>query len=345
MLEGDEDEYLVDKDMRYEVSAHGADFLVDSLVNKLQSKDIKLLDFQRRFVWSQRQSSRFIESILLGLPVPGIFLYREETTEELLIVDGHQRLITLKGFCEGKFPETNKIFELNGVSTSHEGQSYSGLDERQKRLFNNTIIHATIIRQLRPEDEKEAAYHIFDRLNSNSTPLQPQEIRTAVYHGKFQKLLHELNEHPNWRQIYGRPQRRAKDQELILRFLALNNDLKNYTKPMIEFLNEFMKKNRDLDKRTALKFKNQFVSSIDKVYEFIGNEAFKPRGMMNVSVFDSVMIATYRNLKAKSDSLNAAYFELIKDEEYIKMCTEGTSDVINVHKRIEIATEKFYNVA
>ena len=340
-IEGDDHEGLVEKDIRYEVSAHGADFMVDGLISKMQRGDIELLDFQRRFVWTQRRSSRFVESILLGLPVPGVFLYREEKDEGLLIVDGHQRLATLKGFYEGKFPGTDRIFKLKGIAEQYEGKSYEDLDDRQRRLFENTIIHATIIRQLTPENEKESAYHIFDRLNSNSTPLQPQEIRTAVYHGKFQELLFELNEHNSWRNIFGNRHKRAKDQELILRFLALKNELENYRKPMTGFLNEFMEENRGLDEDVATKFRDQFVSTIDKVYEAIGDISFKPRGMMNVGVFDSVMIAFHRHLNAESSSLNAAYLELLKDAEYIRLCTEGTSDKINVHGRIRMATEKF----
>lgn len=340
-VEGEDHEDPVEEDIRYEVSAHGADFMVDGLISKMQRGDIELLDFQRRFVWTLRRSSRFIESILLGLPVPGIFLYREEKDEGLLIVDGHQRLATLKGFYEGTFPDTDRVFKLKGIAEPYEGKSYKDLDDRQRRLFENTIIHATIIRQLTPEDEKESAYHIFDRLNSNSTPLQPQEIRTAVYHGKFQELLFELNEHPSWRSIFGNRHKRAKDQELILRFLALKNGLKNYSKPMIGFLNNFMDENRDLDEGVAAKFRKQFVSTIDKVYEAIGDVSFKPRGMMNVAVFDSVMVALHKHLNAEPNSLSAAYFELIKDTEYIRLCTEGTSDKINVHGRIKMATEKF----
>ena len=342
---GDEEEELFEKDIRYEVNAHGADFMVDGLVSKMKSGDIKLLDFQRRFVWTPRRSSRFIESILLGLPVPGIFLYREERTEELLIVDGHQRLATLRGFYEGKFPDTDRTFRLKGVVDNYEGRSFKDLDERQRRQFENTIIHATIIRQQKPKDEKESAYHIFDRLNSNSTPLQPQEIRTAVYHGKFQELLYELNNTCSWRNIFGHPHKRAKDQELILRFLALKNELKNYKKPMIGFLNEFMEANRYLDDDVATKYRKQFVSTIDKVYESIGVKAFKPRRMMNVSVFDSVMVAVHKHLKTESSSLNKAYSKLIKDAEYIRVCTEATSDEINVHKRIKLAMEKFDEAA
>lgn len=343
-IEGDNEEEFFQKNIRYEVTAHGADFMVDGIISKMKRGDIKLLDFQRSFVWTPRRSSRFIESILLGLPVPGVFLYREEKDEGLLIVDGHQRLATLRGFYEGKFPDTDRVFKLKGVADPYEGKSFANLDERHRRLFENTIIHATIISQITPENEKESAYHIFDRLNSNSTPLQPQEIRTAVYHGKFQQLLGELNKHHNWRSIFGHPHKRAKDQELILRFLALKNKLKKYQKPMVGFLNDFMEENRYLNDDVARKYKKQFISTIDKVYESIGTRAFKPRRIMNVSVFDSVMVAIHAHLKAESGSINKAYLKLLDDAEYIRVCTEATSDDINVHKRIKIAVEKFDEV-
>ena len=85
----------------YSITSYGADYTVDSLVSRLQRDDIFIPIFQRGFVWDTKTASRFVESLLLGLPVPGIFLSREEDTNRLIVVDGQQRLRSLRSFYEG----------------------------------------------------------------------------------------------------------------------------------------------------------------------------------------------------------------------------------------------------
>lgn len=162
------------------------------------------------------------------MPVPSIFLYREESTQKQLIVDGLQRLITLQSFHKGYFIHNDRPFKLKEVTSRFEGRNFRELEELDRRRFENSIIHVMIIQQLVPEDDNSSAYHIFDRLNSNGTPLQPQEIRTAIYHGEFQELLSRLNENRYWRDIFGPWHTRSKDQELILRFLALCYNRESY---------------------------------------------------------------------------------------------------------------------
>ena len=98
---------------RYLISSYGADYVVDSLVKRIQSGDIYIPPFQRQFIWTQKQSSRFIESLLLGLPVPGIFLSKDDDTKKLVVIDGQQRLRSLQFFYEGIFANTGKQFTLS----------------------------------------------------------------------------------------------------------------------------------------------------------------------------------------------------------------------------------------
>ena len=100
----------IDEDVVYSVNSFGADFLVDGLISRLKSGDIFRPSFQRQFVWTISQASKFIESMLLGLPIPGIFLYREELTRKHLIIDGLQRLTTILSFAAGKFPGSDRTF-------------------------------------------------------------------------------------------------------------------------------------------------------------------------------------------------------------------------------------------
>lgn len=165
--------------------------------------DIFRPSFQRQFVWTINQASRFVGSILLGLPVPSVFLYREEDTQKLLIVDGLQRLSTIHAFYKGALPKSDRIFRLKGVKRQFEGKSFDQLGPEDTRRFEDAIIHAMVIQQNAPSEDRSSVFHIFERLNTNGTPLQPQEMRAAIFHGPFQDMLAMANEQPQWRAIFG----------------------------------------------------------------------------------------------------------------------------------------------
>jgi len=205
--------------LKYDITSYGADFLVDGLVRRLRAQDIFVPHFQRKYVWSHRQASRFIESLLLGLPVPGIFLSKDFDTEKLFVIDGQQRLTTLRYFYDGIFEATGREFSIRGVQEQYEGMTYRTLREEDRRRLDDSIIHATIVRQDTPPEDDSSIYYIFERINTGGTPLSPQEIRASVYHGPFIDLLKELNSNEHWRDIFGPIHKRMKDQELILRFL------------------------------------------------------------------------------------------------------------------------------
>ena len=118
-----EDETLLEApaDTSFSITSYGADYTVDTLIARLKTEAFYVPTFQRRFVWSQRHASRFIESLLMGLPVPGIFLYKEAQTNRHLVVDGQQRLRTLQYFYSGLFLE--RKFRLAGVRKEWEGKT------------------------------------------------------------------------------------------------------------------------------------------------------------------------------------------------------------------------------
>ena len=117
-----EDEALLEQpgDIKFTITSYGADYTVDTLVKRLNSEAFYVPTFQRRFVWSQRHASRFLESLLMGLPVPGIFLYKEPITNRHLVVDGQQRLRTVQYFYSGLFLESKfrlTVSAMNGTTS------------------------------------------------------------------------------------------------------------------------------------------------------------------------------------------------------------------------------------
>jgi len=328
---------------RYSITSYGADYPVDSLVQRLERDVIFVPRFQRSYVWSHRMASRFIESLLLGLPVPGIFLSKEPETGKMLVIDGQQRLKTLQFFYQGVFE--GREFRLKEVQPQFEDRTYRTLEEEDRLRLSDSIIHATIVKQDEPTEDESSIFHIFERLNTGGMQLQPQEIRACIYYGDFNELLHELNEQSAWRSIYGRPSKRLKDQELILRFFALYFFLDRYERPIKEFLNKYMAANRYLRLHSADTLMTKFKMSIDLIAGTLGQRAFRPERALNAAVFDAVMVGLTRRLAEGSISeqsqLNAAYEALLNNRDFIATSQTGTSDVTNVRKRIELATRTF----
>ncbi len=332
---------------RYEIISYGADFTLSVYYTKIESEEILVPKFQRRYVWSIKQASRLIESFLLGLPVPGIFLSKEKNSGNLLVIDGQQRLVTCQSFRDGIFPNTIKPFLLEEVKSQWVGKKYTDLDPVDRKRFDDSVLRATIIQQIKPQDQK-SIYHIFQRLNTGGTPLSNQEIRNCLYQGKFNILLNEMNNHPIWRTLYRSKEfnKRKKDEELILRFFALYYNFEKYTKPMNEFLSTYMEDTqmeypRDENQKLLSEMKEIFISTISIINTKIGPQAFRPKGNINTAAFDSIMYVVAKNKENLNEKLDKCVIELFKDQEYIKAITVGTTDPESIKKRIEVTTKYF----
>lgn len=351
LLQGEQeiDEVLSERDevipFKYAITSYGADYPVDGLVQRVIAGDIVVPKFQRGYVWSLKEASRFIESLLLGLPVPSIFLSREKGTQQLLVIDGQQRLLTLRYFYEGLWPITRKEFALKGVTSKFEGETYKSLPQDDRRRLNDSIIHAIVIRQEQPSDDDSSIYHIFERLNTSGVSLTPQEIRAAIYHGPFSDLLKELNMLIPWRSIYGPINKLMRDQELILRFLALFFDADNYSRPMKGFLNNFMGRNRGLNKIGREQMISAFSPAINVIHESIGNRAFRLARALNAAVFDAVMVGVARRLSSgpigDTKKLKQSYLGLLNDARFGLVAGKATADEESVAKRLRLATDAF----
>ena len=331
---------------QYTISGYGADFDVEGLVRRLDRGDIEIPEFQRTFVWNQKRASRFIESLLMGLPVPGIFLYRDRGSQTLRVIDGQQRLLSLQAYYLGKFPGSDREFCLTGLESRFEGYSCENLPAEDRRRLNDSIIHASIIQQESPDDGGTSQYSIFERLNTTSTPLSPQEIRTAIYGGAFNKLLVELNGFEDWRTLVGPPHRRKRDQELILRFFALFYELADYKRTMKEFLNEHMKKNQNLEKYPGEASRNLFYVTVSAILSKLGPQAFRPERGVNAALTDALMVGIARRMQRGpiNSEIRQKYDRLLECEEFRDSIFAGTSQSQNVKTRIQLATEAFATV-
>jgi hypothetical protein len=334
--------------LKYSITSYGADYPVDGLVKRLDENNILIPHFQRGFVWKWTQASRFVESLLLGLPVPGIFLSKDEDSQKLIVIDGQQRLRTLQFFYSGIFADSGKEFRLRGVQEKYSGATYDSLSEEDKRRLNDSIIHATIIRQDEPSEDDSSVYYIFERLNTGGTLLNAQEIRASIYHGEFNSLLKEMNGQKEWREIIGPPHPRMKDQELILRFLALYYEGSAYRRPMKEFLNLFMHRNRHLQRLPEETLSELFSTTVRTISKYIGREAFKPIRNLNTAFFDAVMIGVCRRMQKgpieKPGELAVRHKSLISNDSFMSACLKATADNESVNRRLKMAIDAFGDV-
>jgi hypothetical protein len=351
----DVDESLETLPFTYSITAYGADYPVDSLVKRIEAGDIAvprfswepgpdsdIVGFQREYVWPKTKADRFVESLLLGLPVPGIFLVKE-VSGRLLVLDGHQRLYTLQSFFRGIL--LGEEFALGNVQAQFRGKTYRTLDLEDRRRLDDSIIHATVVRQDEPTQDQSSIYMIFERLNTGGVNLQPQEIRVALYHGDFVAVLRRLNELPSWRQLYGKKSRRLKDMEMILRFFAFYLPVKQYRSPMKEYLNAHMAANQSLQRQSEAELTRVFTSTTDTILGALGPGAFRPRRAINAAVIDSLMTGIAKRLaKGPIASLSDAresYDKLLANPKYKAAIETGTSQEANVASRLALAEEAF----
>ncbi len=336
--------------VRYDITSYGIDFDVEGLVKRIKRGDVYVPAFQRNFVWNLTESSRLIESLLLGLPVPGIFLAQDPQSKKMLVIDGQQRLMSLYYFSEGYFNykkngENKRVFKLRKVQHQYEGKTYKTLNSQDRINLDYSVIHATVVKQDAPSDDDTSIYHIFERLNSGGRKLMPQEIRTAVYHGAFIDRIKKLNENKSWRSIYGKINGRMKDQELIIRFFAMLEGYHEYRPSMTEFLNKFTKKYRANTHNILNDYSQMFIQCCELFEHVNDGRPFRLVNALNVAFFDSAMVglANYINDAGIPDAndVEIRYNRLHNHEEFIEVISQSTGSPRAVKTRMEIAKVVF----
>ncbi len=336
----DEEEALVS----YDIVSYPSDLTLSVLSEMWKNGEIVIPDFQRNFVWTLQQASLLIESFLLGLPVPQIFFYIDERNKNL-VIDGQQRILSVVFFLEGYFGYESihgkrQVFRLTGLRQENpfHKKRFEDLDETSQRKFKGAVLRAINIKQLSPLGEHTSVYHIFERLNTGGTPLKPQEIRNCVFRGNLTKSFNNLNSNPSWRKILGKKtyDKHQKDIELILRLFALTDFWHSYERPLKEFLNKAMLKDRDGTSRRARKFERHFPEAAALIVKELGEKPFHIRGPLNTSALDSVFCTILGNLEKLPRNLSENFKNLLKDEEFVE-ASYGTSDVTVLKNRFELA--------
>lgn len=337
--------------VEFDIAVSPADPTLELLAKKMQDGDIIVPFYQRKYVWKIEQASRLIESFLIGLPVPQVFLYVNDE-DQLEIIDGQQRITSVKYFFEGYFNEPDnqgkrQIFKLKGLAerSEYNGKTFKELSPRDQRRLKNTALRAIHIKQLKPSLRNDSVFHIFERLNTGGTQLKPQEIRNAVYRGKITEELKLLNEDGNWRRILGlsKADKNQKDVEIILRLFSLFEVWTEYEKPMLRYLNRQMDENREFSSDRAKRFKKRFPEVVKLVAENL-ERPFRPRSVINSAMLEGVMVALLESKNVTAEQLKHRYSTLQEDASFEKVLRGATTDTLTVRERIKRAKDVLGNV-
>jgi uncharacterized protein with ParB-like and HNH nuclease domain len=361
----------------YDITAAPNDFNVLTIQSFLESGAVRIPGFQRNYVWDIARASKLIESLILGLPVPQVFLY-ETDRNKFLVIDGQQRLMSIYYFIKQRFPRKDRrsdlrlIFDEHGKIPDHiihddnyfenfrlklaeslpnhpnrfKGLSYQALGD-YKTQFELRTIRNVIIKQNSPQGDDSSMYEVFNRLNTGGVNLKPQEIRTSMYHSNFYEMLYRLNSEPSWRRVLGNqdPDLHMKDVEILLRGFGLLVDRENYAPSMVKFLNQFSRKARNQTEE-----QNQFLEKIIRAFlnacSNLQNDAFlnKKNRRFNVALFEASFAAVCRKPFLENRLFDKKIspeklLELENDNTFIDAMIEGTTQTKNVNARLDRAAQ------
>lgn len=355
----DEEEDGYSDDSLFNIKPWGADLSFRELIERYDDNELVKPELQRHYVWDRKEASRFVDSLLLGLPVPSIFL-AQTNDEKLLIIDGYQRIMTVRDFVRGIFSRDDKAFALSRTTKINErwrGKNFAELTDAEQRRIRNTTIHAIIFAQQKePQSEDTSLFQVFERINTSGRTLTAQEIRNCVAQGPYNALLFRLNEYAPWRRLFGSavPEPRMRDMEFILRFFALSsNDFRSGRQERLSlrrFLDVFIKKHSSLSVDEADGLAERFTKAVNLAAELFGESAFHSLSpsdstkfvpKFSPTVFDSVLIAIDSAIQSgvpPLDDPQGCKRRLMQDQEYRSVIARETMRRSSINVRIQKAS-------
>lgn len=325
---------------KYEIFSYPADTTIKGYLEQWNNKQLYVPEFQRAYVWDQPRASKLIESFLLGLPVPPVFLYKPAGSKTFWIIDGQQRILSLINFQKGVFGEGK--FRLKGVDERWDGKSFDELDPADKFSLETAVLRAIVIQQTQPNDHS-SIYHIFERLNTGGIRLNAMEVRQCVYLSNFLGALAEWNLDPNWQSLLGvsKADKRLRDRELALRVISLSRSVASYEKPMKRFLNETAVHFRLLEQKDDATAKSEiaaigqgFLDACSQIASELGAKPFHLKGRLNFSALDAVVATVIK--MGRVDNLAAKFAALVADPQFIEDVSFNTSDEIVLKRRFDM---------
>ncbi len=330
------------------------DYNLMGLSDLIKDKTIDLKpEYQRRYRWDEIRQSKLIESFLMNVPVPPIFL-NEDEIGMYSVIDGKQRLLSIHNFLTDKL----KLEGLE-VFAKLNGKYYSNLQQKFQKIIKTRAILRTIL-ILRQSDD-DIKYEVFRRLNTGGVSLNDQEIRNSAYPGPLNNLILKLSDNSIFQKLLGVLNKEEssiyqemKDVEFVLRFFTFVETPSYFSGDISRKMSEYMRKNQRMDSNKLENLKTKFKSTIRIVDKLFGDDAFKRwkkdtqswKKKINASLFDAVMFSSVdcigRTIPASfnKEVFICLYQELFLDEDF----QDAISFHTNTSITFKIRVEKVYNL-
>ena len=315
-------------------------------------------DWQRNYVWNQTQASRLIESFLLDIPVPVVYLAKDEDNR-YEVIDGQQRLRSAFNFF-------NDEFKLQGLDmlTDLMGKSYKSLSGSEQRKLRDTTLRSF---ELASDTENDVHFLVFERLNTGGTKLNEMEIRNCIFRGGLNDLIKDLSGNQDFIKTINQSNlsTRMKDRAFVLRFLAFHERTHlKCTHGLKRFLNEFFQTYRDPNAEKIKEYTQVFNHCMKASLTVFGEHGFRLKKdeersssqggwspTPNIAIFQAIAtsFASYdlSQITRASDRINEAYLDMLATDEkwkdYVRYATGGAARIKYVfeawHHRLEEALE------
>jgi hypothetical protein len=326
------------------------DMSFGELMNMYEDGDLFITpEYQRVFRWSLFQQTRFVESVILGIPIPPIFV-AEDNKGKWEVVDGLQRMSTILSFFGllETMPEKNNLTLTQGEMVRElEGISIADLPVKLKTTIKRSVCRVEIVRW---DSQEDIRYELFNRLNTGSSPLSDQEIRNCIFRSypvDMNQLLRDVAKRKYFAELINPSQRRKDEmflEELVLRYFAFKNLEGEFKTTVPQFLTEFMRSVSKGERAFNLqKERAEFLGFISFLDENFCKEVFRPRGMFAQHLFDSLAYAipkAFKKIKGNESHIIDSINMLLQDHQYNEI---GTSTFSNsrIRARMNRALEIF----
>lgn len=327
------------------------DLTVGALLDQIERKVLHLKplsgrpQFQRRYVWKDDLASRLIESMLLNVPIPPCYFAQDDDFENE-VIDGQQRLYSLYRFVDNQFHLTKleNLTELNGLN-------YYQFSSQMRSRIQSYTLRCVVITN---DSDKDLRFDVFERLNSNTKPLNAQELRNCVYRGALIDLVGELALSNEWLGVFRKkqPDARMKDEELILRYFAFKlKGIGTYRTPQKFWLNDAANHYKKIADTELQSLKNDWKRGVRNSVAIFGNQAFRRAGdgtrsqPINKALVDLNMLTlskiSLERAKEVSERYQELELELLNDQEFDDLIARSVDHVSRTKRRFQLWNDKF----
>ena len=326
------------------------DLVITSLLSQIEDGTVHLRQisdrpkFQRRYVWTDKLASRLIESILLNVPIPPCYL-AQDSDFKLDVIDGQQRIFSIYRFMDNqlKLRDLEVLQELNGKASFE-------IPSTLRRKIETYTLRCVIVTN---DSDPEIRFEVFERLNTNTMPLNSQELRNSISRGTLIDLLSELANDGLWLEIlnHTKPDTRMRDEELILRFFAFYLfGIDSYKTPQKHWLNEVADKGRRYSPERIKELASTWRDTIEKcLMIFSPEECFRrlpmaKRRVVNRALMDLTMASLVHipkeDVKRASKEFYERYVGLLQNQEFDDLITRAIDHKSRTLRRFELWSEK-----